>query len=668
MNTPSPELMRTKAIYNTPKSICRKILGSPGFLAKGFSDIGELSMSPLQLLDSPIPAAPLTPLHSSGETPKLLNERVEQTSTPSESFLAGTSSIKNKAFVISANIYTSVKAKRRLINDENHSAANTNPAPAKKPKTTPAPYSRAVSKNSHMKRRSLGQINAGVSHKIRRPKPSRKVLAGKKLGKSFDSTVDAKQEITPVKPVENTRKKVVADPAAELGSSMLSSSSMDQISLMLQQNVTPKANNHSNERARMVEKKPATVPKVITRHWNRNRQETKERKFFKSRDSQDSPNRIVTVSVNDNLKLQICEKEPAPKVATRKSPRKLQRNIMEPYKPIEVVEQKQLSPPIIPSHSINIDILHQDWNDDTEDISTNIQEILDGLSVEDPIDSPKKSAAFKVEEKEKNTGVNKLFPLFNRNSNKPAPPLLLNSTQTCVPKNVLKSQWQRARKEGENQMIMDAGQKTFGAIQCKECQLVYHAKEPEDELLHVKFHESFQDVLKFAGWKKEKVIRRYSLGRYVIVIQPNDPAYCWNKVHSVLKNVVDNELGFSEIGIRNLDATKVYFYIADKKIVGVLVAEGIGRGYRMLAATEAGAGKCCSSEPEPVVCGISRIWTLASYRRHKVATRLLDVMRSEFVYGKFVSHDEMAFSDPTENGLAFAQSYTKRTDFLVYNM
>ena len=47
----------------------------------------------------------------------------------------------------------------------------------------------------------------------------------------------------------------------------------------------------------------------------------------------------------------------------------------------------------------------------------------------------------------------------------------------------------------------------------------------------------------------------------------------------------------------------------------------------MLATTEAGVGKCCSSEAVPVVCGISRIWTLASYRRHKVATRLLDVMR-----------------------------------------
>jgi len=47
----------------------------------------------------------------------------------------------------------------------------------------------------------------------------------------------------------------------------------------------------------------------------------------------------------------------------------------------------------------------------------------------------------------------------------------------------------------------------------------------------------------------------------------------------------------------------------------------------MLTTTEASAGKCCSSEAVPVVCGISRIWTLASYRRHKVATRLLDVMR-----------------------------------------
>ena len=303
MNTPSPEIKRTKTIYTTPKSICRKILGSPSFLSKGFSDFSELSMSPLQLLDSPIPTGPLTPINSSGETPKQLDETYKQNlaSTPSESLVSGTSSIKNKAFVISASVYTSVKAKRRLIDEENHSPINSNPAAAKKPKTTSTHYSRAISKSSRSKRRSLGQINAGVSHKIRRPKPSRKVLAGKKLGKSFDSALSAKQGTTPAKPVEFAHKEAVACPAVESsGNTLAPPTTTDEFSLLLQQNSTPKANSH--QRVKALEKKSSTVPKVLTRHWNRNRKETRERKFFKSRDSQDSPNRIVTVSVNDNLK------------------------------------------------------------------------------------------------------------------------------------------------------------------------------------------------------------------------------------------------------------------------------------------------------------------------------------------------------------------------------
>ncbi len=88
----------------------------------------------------------------------------------------------------------------------------------------------------------------------------------------------------------------------------------------------------------------------------------------------------------------------------------------------------------------------------------------------------------------------------------------------------------------------------------------------------------------------------------------------------------------------------------------------------MLPTSTASSGKCCSSDPVPALCGISRIWTLSSFRRRKTASRLLDAMRTEFIYGKIITADELAFSDPTENGLAFAQSYTKRQDFLVYNM
>ena len=110
-------------------------------------------------------------------------------------------------------------------------------------------------------------------------------------------------------------------------------------------------------------------------------------------------------------------------------------------------------------------------------------------------------------------------------------------------------------------------------------------------------------------------------------------------------------------------------YIAEKKIVGVLVAHSLSKGYRMIpSSNKASPGKCCSSDPVPALCGVSRIWTLPTFRRRKTASRLLDAMRSEFIYGKIISIDELAFSDPTETGLVFAQNYTKRQDFLVYNM
>ena len=46
--------------------------------------------------------------------------------------------------------------------------------------------------------------------------------------------------------------------------------------------------------------------------------------------------------------------------------------------------------------------------------------------------------------------------------------------------------------------------------------------------------------------------------------------------------MVDADLGFSEVGIRWPDKTKVFLYIAEKKVVGVLLAECIEKGYRIL--------------------------------------------------------------------------------------
>lgn len=62
----------------------------------------------------------------------------------------------------------------------------------------------------------------------------------------------------------------------------------------------------------------------------------------------------------------------------------------------------------------------------------------------------------------------------------------------------VKAQWVRALKDGGNQRILDAGQKKFGAVQCPECMVVYHVKDPEDELIHVGLHQVVNDTLKFA--------------------------------------------------------------------------------------------------------------------------------------------------------------------------
>jgi len=74
----------------------------------------------------------------------------------------------------------------------------------------------------------------------------------------------------------------------------------------------------------------------------------------------------------------------------------------------------------------------------------------------------------------------------------------------------------------------------------------------------------------------------------------------------------------------------------------------------------------CSTEERPAVCGISRIWTLRSERRKGIATRLLDAIRTNMIYGYNIPKNLCAFSQPTADGKLFFEIYTQTRDFLVY--
>ncbi|XP_041661210.1 N-acetyltransferase ESCO2 [Cheilinus undulatus] len=236
----------------------------------------------------------------------------------------------------------------------------------------------------------------------------------------------------------------------------------------------------------------------------------------------------------------------------------------------------------------------------------------------------------------------------------------------------------RKEKQGDDQLIIDAGQKQFGATTCSSCGMVYSADNPEDNFQHSQFHQRFLDSIKFVGWKKERVVAEFWDGKILLVL-PDDPKYAVKKAEDV-RQVADSELGFQQVTLSRPTQAKTYLFInTERMVVGCLVAEPIRQAYRVLEQPdkhkdmkkddfmERHRAWCCSTIPEQALCGISRIWVFSLARRRGIATRMLDTVRSSFMYGSHLTKEEIAFSDPTPDGKLFATKYSNTPTFLVYN-
>jgi len=66
------------------------------------------------------------------------------------------------------------------------------------------------------------------------------------------------------------------------------------------------------------------------------------------------------------------------------------------------------------------------------------------------------------------------------------------------------------------------------------------------------------------------------------------------------------------------------------------------------------------------MCGIERLWVHRAARRQGVATKLLDYICGSYVFAYKMGLGDIAFSQPTPDGQAFATKYTRRNDYLVY--
>ncbi|TSL40942.1 N-acetyltransferase ESCO1 [Bagarius yarrelli] len=230
----------------------------------------------------------------------------------------------------------------------------------------------------------------------------------------------------------------------------------------------------------------------------------------------------------------------------------------------------------------------------------------------------------------------------------------------------------------EEQKNTDKNQNAFGAVTCNVCGMLYSPSITEDETQHMLFHNQFISAVRYVGWKKERILGEYPDGKIILVL-PDDPKYALKKVEEI-REMVDNDLGFQQVQTQVPSQTKTFLFISnDKKVAGCLIAEHIQEGYRVIEEpVPEGSEKekvmferqrawCCSTVPEPAVCGISRIWVFNMMRRRGIASRMIECLRNNFIYGSHLSKDEIAFSDPTPDGKLFATRYCGTSQFLVYN-
>ncbi|XP_010543833.1 PREDICTED: protein CHROMOSOME TRANSMISSION FIDELITY 7-like isoform X2 [Tarenaya hassleriana] len=211
--------------------------------------------------------------------------------------------------------------------------------------------------------------------------------------------------------------------------------------------------------------------------------------------------------------------------------------------------------------------------------------------------------------------------------------------------------------------------------------------------------------ISFKGWQNERTLTTHSLkeDRILMILEHDSPAHK-NKVKEVVK-MMEVELGEDWILHQSC---KVYLFISSQRIAGCLVAEQITEAFKLIPRPEDGKqrtspalmretspsttipfgnivlkreaskrsrpseGRLCSGaivceeEAKPAVCGIRAIWVSPSNRRKSIATQLLDALRGSFCSGRVLEKSQLAFSQPSSLGKAFAFNYFGTPAFLVY--
>lgn len=264
-----------------------------------------------------------------------------------------------------------------------------------------------------------------------------------------------------------------------------------------------------------------------------------------------------------------------------------------------------------------------------------------------------------------------------------------------------------AGEKRKRQATLDMGQQKITS--CNECQLVYSASNREDKKRHTEHHSKTMVVNKglhlgptFSrnvddGEKCDTSVLPFE--GQVVVCTPASKGPVKKQVLNVLE-LVTKDLGAVEISKKKLEHSinfdpakhgnngagmetwtggefryKSFLYVHDGRCIGYLLAERIFEANRAVISSGQSSSVNIGARETRVIMGVSRIWVAKDHRMQGIASSLMESARQYFKYLKDgkgqrrkLEYSEIAFSQPTESGMRFAQSFFRgHTDgWLVY--
>eukprot|EP00736_Rhodelphis_marinus_P010030 Rmarinus@m.19077 len=238
----------------------------------------------------------------------------------------------------------------------------------------------------------------------------------------------------------------------------------------------------------------------------------------------------------------------------------------------------------------------------------------------------------------------------------------MDSPSSSGPKKIL-----RKRRSQSKQLYLDFGQEDLVMKKCATCGMVYTPGVIEDDNAHRVYHaEKNSDC--FVLNTIPKGAERYqdsSPGGDALFLCIRGSDIEEGGYVKILKMLeyVDEYLGTTGLKPTTPD-NAVFLSVHGRRVQGLVHVERIRGGCRLV--TDSRGTRVCLEKPERATCGVLKMWTDPHHRKHGVMRRLLDATRRHFIYGYVVSKAELAFTQLSDDGAAFAHSYCDSHPILVY--